>query len=71
MTGLERIIDEFGGRAAFATACGVSRAAVWKWIQRNCIPAERCVAIEKATGIPREQLRPDLFTKPETTGVAA
>ncbi|WP_366128582.1 transcriptional regulator [Acetobacter senegalensis] len=69
MSRLARIVDEFGGRAEFACACGVSRAAVWKWIQRDRIPAERCIAIERATGISRTQLRPDLFSDHE--GIAA
>lgn len=41
---------------------GLSRQAVYKW-QWNAkgIPAERCLEIEKLTGIPRCQLRPDLW----------
>jgi len=57
MTGLEKAIKAKGSRGKLAKAIGLSRAAVYKW-QR--IPAERVVDVEKATGIPREKLRPDL-----------
>jgi hypothetical protein len=40
-------------------ACGgISRPAVLNWRR---IPAEHCPAIEKATGIPRAILRPDIY----------
>jgi DNA-binding transcriptional regulator YdaS (Cro superfamily) len=39
---------------------GVTKAAVRYW-ERKGVPPERLVEIEKATGIPRAKLRPDLF----------
>lgn len=36
----------------------LTRAAVSKWER---IPAERVVEVERITGIPREELRPDLY----------
>lgn len=39
----------------------VSRAAVHKWVRSGRVPAERVVAVERATGIKRELLRPDLY----------
>lgn len=41
-----------------AGALGISYQAIQQWKK---IPAERLVDIEKATGIPREELRPDLY----------
>ena len=37
----------------------VDKSTVYRW-QRK-VPAERVIDIEKASGIPRHQLRPDLF----------
>lgn len=50
-----------GGVAALARLLGVSRGVIYKKWDR--IPAGRVVAIERATGIPREALRPDLYVK--------
>jgi len=45
-----------------AKTLGVTRACVYKWHEsKNGIPAERCIQIEKITGIPRCKLRPDLW----------
>lgn len=39
---------------------GVDKATVTRWAQKR-IPAERVVEIERITGIPRHDLRPDLY----------
>lgn len=53
-----------------ADAVGVDKATVTRWAQRR-IPAERVVIIEKATGIDRRELRPDLYPdKSEFAGPA-
>jgi len=38
-----------------------SRSAISQW---DRVPAERIVEIERITGIPRHQLRPDLWLPP-------
>ena len=50
--------EKAGGIVKLSLALGLSRGAASQW-QR--IPAERVVAIERLTGIPREILRPDLY----------
>lgn len=45
-------------RVALARKLGITRQAIGLWKK---IPAERVVEIEEVTGIPREQLRPDLY----------
>ena len=35
--------------------------AIQAWLKKNRVPAERVLAVEKATGVPRHQLRPDLY----------
>lgn len=39
----------------------ISRPAISKWRKRGRIPAERVLAVERATGISRNILRPDLY----------
>lgn len=56
--GLECAITAAGGLSAIARICGISVPAVSQWRR---IPVERVLKIEKATGIPREALRPDIY----------
>ena len=53
-----------GSLEKLGKACGCSKQNVWSWCQAGRIPAERVLAVEAATGIPREKLRPDLFGAP-------
>jgi len=49
-------------QTAFAVQFGVSQSMVWQWISGyRPVPAERCLAIERATGglVTRADLRPD------------
>jgi len=52
-----------------ARRVGVDKSVVTRWAARR-IPAERVLDIESATGIPRHELRPDIYPPP-TTGAAA
>jgi TorA maturation chaperone TorD len=56
--GLEEAIRAAGGIGALARGLGISQPAVSNW-QR--IPAERVLAVEALTGVPRTVLRPDLY----------
>lgn len=58
---MELIRSQRGMQAEIARGLGLSRAAITRW-QR--VPAERVVAVEKITGIPRQLLRPDLWATP-------
>lgn len=56
------IIDRLGGPTKAATALGISNpSVVLNWKARNSIPAHHVIAVEKLTGIPRADLRPDIF----------
>jgi DNA-binding transcriptional regulator YdaS (Cro superfamily) len=55
-----------GALSRIAREIGVQRAAVCKWQTRG-IPAERVLDVERATGIPRHALRPDLYPAPAFT----
>ena len=54
--------------AQIARELQITTPAILKW-QR--VPAERVLAVERVTGIPREVLRPDLYLPPATAAVAA
>lgn len=56
-----------GMLAKVASGIGVTRAAVCKWKQ---VPAHRLVEVERITGIPREALRPELYTRPRSEEAA-
>jgi len=56
--GLNRAIDAAGGVAQLARKVGIAQPSVSNWRR---VPAERVIAIEFATGVPRDVLRPDLY----------
>jgi DNA-binding transcriptional regulator YdaS (Cro superfamily) len=57
-TGMGLIRARRGLMAEIARVLGLTKGAVWKW---RVVPAERVLAIERISGIPRQQLRPDLY----------
>jgi TorA maturation chaperone TorD len=57
-TGLSLAIEAVGGMRSLARALGISQPAISAWKR---VPADRVIAVEAASGIPRSQLRPDLY----------
>lgn len=55
---------------AVAEGLGVNKSTVLRW-EEGSIPAERIIQIEQATGIPRSELRPDLYPAPSESERAA
>jgi hypothetical protein len=55
-------LDAVGTRSEVAARINVDKSQLTRWAQRG-IPAARVVDVERITGIPREQLRPDLYTR--------
>jgi len=55
---IHEIAEKAGGVIALSVALGLSRAAVSQW---HRVPVDRLDDVERLTGIPREQLRPDIF----------
>jgi hypothetical protein len=47
-----------------ARSFNVNKTTVLRW-EEGRIPAERVVDVECVTGIPRHELRPDLYRRPE------
>lgn len=61
MTQCRELIDKAGGPAKVARLLGFkSHTSILKWKK---IPERRLLEVERVTGIPREQLRPDLFER--------
>lgn len=54
----EWIKAERGRLTKLAAALNVTPAAIPQWPK---VPAERVVQVSEATGIPRQELRPDLY----------
>lgn len=70
-TAIERAIEKAGGQTALAKLVGRSQGAVSQWVRERKVPAEMAVKIERATGVPRYELRPDLFDAPPKQARAA
>lgn len=62
---LQKAIDVAGGQSALARAIAVRQSTLNYWVLKagKC-PAEKAPAIEAATGVPRHELRPDIFPPP-------
>ncbi len=59
---LNEAIKRAGGQVKLAKAIKSSQASISLWKRTGKVPAAAAKAIEKATGIPRAKLRPDIFT---------
>lgn len=58
---IRAIIKKAGGPARVARLLGFkSHTSVLRWEK---VPDDRIIPLEAATGIPREELRPDLFKR--------
>ena len=55
---LERAVASVGGQAKFARLIGVTAQAVSQWDE---VPPLRVLAVESVSGVPRHELRPDLY----------
>jgi DNA-binding transcriptional regulator YdaS (Cro superfamily) len=53
-----------GNMSELARKVCVSPQAVQKWCARGKPPAERVLDIERVTGVPRYELRPDIYPLP-------
>lgn len=63
MDGIQQAIEKAGGQSALARALRITPQAVQKWADRGRVPAERVLEIEGLTGVPRSDLRPDLYPR--------
>ena len=66
---LHRAIKTVGSMRELADAIGVKPARVNTWRYRNLVPAEFILPIEKASGVARHKLRPDIYPPEEYDGL--
>ncbi|WP_091925655.1 Cro/CI family transcriptional regulator [Methylobacterium sp. yr668] len=66
-TALERAIEAAGGTKALSRKIGISSQAISQW--QECPPL-RVLEVEKVSGVPRHELRPDIYPAP-VEGAAA
>lgn len=59
----DRAVGAAGGVSALAKHLRITRSAVSQWTR---VPAERVIEVERCSGVPRHELRPDLYPAPET-----
>jgi DNA-binding transcriptional regulator YdaS (Cro superfamily) len=62
---LRRACRIAGGQKPLADKIGTTQSQVWYWLERSKkgVPAEFVLTIERATGVSRHELRPDLYPK--------
>ena len=60
---LKRACDVAGGQERLDELIGTRQSLVWYWLNRSKkgVAAEFVLPIERATGVSRTELRPDLF----------
>jgi len=59
--GLRWAIEIAGSQVKLAKLLGISHQAINKW---QTVPTRHLIAIERATGVHRSLLRPDLYVEP-------
>lgn len=60
-TFIRRAAQIAGSQASLGRSVGVAPTVVWQWLNGlRPVPPLHCPAIERATGVTCEQLRPDL-----------
>ncbi|UPG86826.1 helix-turn-helix domain-containing protein [Luteibacter aegosomatis] len=67
---IDRVIEIVGGQEKLASILAIKSPSISGWRMRNRVPAERCIAIERATNgiVTRYDLRPDVFGTPAMVG---
>ena len=58
---LARAVRAAGSQSAFGRLVEKRQSTVREWLKADRLPGEYVLAIEAATGISKEQLRPDLY----------
>ena len=58
------VVARLGSQASLARICGVTQQSVSGWCLRGAlIPPKHVLAVEAATGVPKEDLRPDIYPR--------
>lgn len=57
-TALKKAIKIAGGQSALARKLGISQQSIQQWV---FVPLKRVKQVSEITGVPREELAPELF----------
>ncbi len=57
---VQRAAEKAGGVVALARELGIKHTSLYSWKR---VPAERVLEIERLSGIPAHELRPDIFKR--------
>mgnify|MGYP002612734003 FL=1 len=57
-TALKKAIKKAGGQGALARKLGISQQSIQQWV---VVPLKRVKQVSEITGVPREELAPELF----------
>jgi DNA-binding transcriptional regulator YdaS (Cro superfamily) len=60
---LKQAVSVCGSSKLLGQAINVTPERVRMWLHRDNLPAEYVIAIERATGVSRHELRPDIYPK--------
>ena len=64
MNRIQEIRNQFKTQREMALALGVTQPAICQWLSgEKKVSLRYAIKIEKLTGIPREEIRPDIFGK--------
>lgn len=60
---LRKACEIVGGQKPLADRIGTTQSQVWYWLERSKkgVPGEFVLPIERASGVSRHDLRPDLY----------
>jgi DNA-binding transcriptional regulator YdaS (Cro superfamily) len=63
---LQKAIERAGGQTALAGKLGVTQSRVHYWLNdaKKGVSPDMVPAIEEITGVPRHELRPDVYSRP-------
>lgn len=58
---LDEVVLKFGVQRELAKKLGISNQRFQNWRQRGRVPPEWVIPLEKATGVSRHTIRPDIY----------
>lgn len=58
---LRTAISNAGSQTKLAERIGKTQGHISQWLRRGTVPAEMVLTIERASGVSRHELRPDLY----------
>lgn len=63
---VDQVIARAGGVVALSRATGIKPSTISKWrVSKKGIPADRVPLVSDVTGIPRHEIRDDLWEAPQ------